>query len=270
MEAVCCPQFPVSRSTFAMDAIEVVGLAAAGFVAGAINAVAGGGSLVSFPALLAAGYDSKAANVTNTVAVWPGTLSGSVAYRSELGRQPRRIIALLIPAIAGALAGSALLLATSSETFDSIVPLLILTGVAIMLFQEPLGAFLSRRDVASRGGDHVPVLLHLGVFVTAIYGGYFGAGFGIITLALLAILLPDDLHHSNALKGILGLIVNGVAVVYFAAFGPVQWDAAAVMAAGSILGGYLGVGLIRKVSPVWLRRAVVLYGTIAAIVLLVT
>jgi uncharacterized membrane protein YfcA len=253
-----------------MDAIEVVGLALAGFVAGAINAVAGGGSLVSFPALLAAGYPSKAANVTNTVAVWPGTLGGSVAYRSELGRQPRRIIALLIPAIAGALAGSALLLATSSGTFDAIVPFLILTGVAIMVFQEPLGAFISRRNVGSTGGDHVPPLLHALVFITAVYGGYFGAGFGIITLALLAILLPDDLHHSNALKGILALIVNGVAVVYFAAFGPVQWGPAAVMAVGSVAGGFLGVGIMRRFSPVWLRRAVILYGTIAAIVLLVT
>jgi uncharacterized protein len=253
-----------------LDAIEVVGLAAAGFVAGAINAVAGGGSLVSFPALLAAGYDSKAANVTNTVAVWPGTLGGSVAYREEIRRQPRRIIALLLPAIAGALAGSALLLATSSDTFDAIVPFLILTGVAIMVFQEPLGKFISRRHGESRGPDHVPLLLHGGVFLTSIYGGYFGAGFGIITLALLSILMPDDLHHSNALKGILAAIVNGVAVVYFALFGPVKWGAAAVMAVGSTSGGYLGVHLIRRVSPVWLRRAVIVYGTIAAIVLLVT
>jgi uncharacterized membrane protein YfcA len=253
-----------------VDALEVVGLAAAAFVAGAINAVAGGGSLVSFPALLAAGYDAKPANVTNTVAVWPGSLGGSVAYREEVRRQPRRIAALLVPSVAGALAGSALLLATSSDTFDTIVPFLILTGVAIMIFQEPLGAFISRRDMGSRGADHVPLLLHTGVFITSIYGGYFGAGFGIITLAMLAVLMPDDLHHSNALKGILGLIVNGVAVVYFAAFGPVKWAPAAVMAAGSVGGGYLGVGLIRRFSPVWLRRIVVVYGTIAAIVLLVT
>jgi uncharacterized membrane protein YfcA len=253
-----------------MDALELVGLAAAGFAAGGINAVAGGGTLITFPALVAVGYDSKAANVTNTVAVWPGTLGGSVAYRDELRRQPRRILALLVPAIAGALAGSALLLATSSDTFDAIVPFLILTGVAIMIFQEPLGAFISRRNVVSIGGDHVPPLLHALVFIMAIYGGYFGAGFGIVTLALLAVLLPDDLHHSNALKGILASIVNGVAVIYFGLFGPVQWGAAAVMAAGSISGGYLGVGVIRRFSPVWLRRAVVVYGTCAAIVMLVT
>ena len=174
-----------------------------------------------------------------------------------------------MPAIAGALAGSALLLKTSSHTFDAIVPFLILTGVAIMIFQEPLGTFLQKRNVGSMGDDHVPLLLQVIVFVAAIYGGYFGAGFGIIILALLAILMPDDLHHSNALKGILALIVNGVAVMYFVAFGPVQWGPAAVMAGGSITGGYLGVGLMRRFSAVWLRRAVVLYGTIAAIVLLV-
>ena len=252
-----------------MGVLEVIGLAAAAFVAGAINAVAGGGSLISFPALLAAGYDSKAANVTNTVAIWPGTLGGSVAYRDELGRQPKRIVALLVPAIAGALVGSALLIKTSSHTFDAIVPFLILTGVAIMLFQEPLGTFLQKRNVGSIGGDHVPLLLQLVVFVASIYGGYFGAGFGIIVLAFLAILMPDDLHHSNALKGILAFIVNGVAVIYFIAFGPVQWGPAALMAAFAVAGGYLGVGLARKLKPVWLRRVVIVYGTIAAIVLLV-
>jgi uncharacterized membrane protein YfcA len=250
-----------------MSILEVIGLAGAAFLAGAINAVAGGGSLVSFPALLAAGYAAKPANVTNTVAVWPGTLGGSVAYRSELGRQPRRIIALIIPAVLGALAGSALLLATSSSTFDAIVPFLILTGVAIMLFQEPLGAFLARRNVASKGPDHVPLLLQILVFVASVYGGYFGAGFGIIVLALLSILMPDDLHHSNALKGILAMIVNGVAVVYFSAFGPVRWGPAVLMGASALAGGYLGVGLLRKLGPVWLRRAVVVYGTVAAIVL---
>ncbi|MEO8458010.1 MAG: sulfite exporter TauE/SafE family protein [Chloroflexota bacterium] len=252
-----------------MSIFEIVGLAAAAFVAGAINAVAGGGSLISFPALLAAGYDSKAANVTNTVAIWPGTLGGSLAYRSEISRQPTRIIALLVPAIVGALAGSALLLATSSDTFDAIVPFLILTGVAIMVFQEPLGRFLSRRNAVARSIDHVPVLLQGVVFTAAIYGGYFGAGFGIIILAFLSILLPDDLHHSNALKGILAMIVNGVAVVYFILFGPVQWGPAALMAAFAMAGGFLGVGLARRLGPVWLRRGVILYGTVAAIVLFV-
>jgi Predicted permeases len=253
-----------------MNILEVIGLAVAAFAAGAINAVAGGGSLVSFPALLAAGYAAKPANVTNTVAIWPGTLGGAVAYRSELGHQRMRIVFLLAPAIIGALAGSALLLATSGDTFRAIVPFLILTGVAIMVFQEPLGRFLERRNAVSTGADHVPLSLQAVVFLAAIYGGYFGAGLGVILLAFLSILLPDDLHHSNALKGILAMVVNGVAVVYFIAFGPVQWGPAALMAGAALAGGYLGVGLARKLGLVWLRRAVVVYGTIAAIILFFT
>jgi uncharacterized membrane protein YfcA len=252
-----------------MDVLEVVGLAAAAFIAGAINAVAGGGSLVSFPALLAAGYDAKVANVTNTVAIWPGTLGGSYAYRDELSRQRRRILVLLGPTIAGALAGSALLLTTSSDTFDAIVPFLIMIGVTLILFQDRIGKLTSGRHFVSQGAGHVPLFLMVTVFFGAAYGGYFGAGLGIILLGSLAIMMPDDLHHSNALKNILAALANGVAVLYFIAFGPVRWGPAALMAGAALGGGFLGVGIARRVGPKWLRRAVVIYGTVAAIVLLV-
>jgi len=252
-----------------MSILEIIGLAAAAFVAGAINAVAGGGSLVSFPALLAAGYAAKPANVTNTVAIWPGTVGGSYAYRTELGPQRRRIIVLIGPAIAGGLAGSALLLATSSSTFDAIVPFLIMIGVTLILFQDRISKYTTGHHFVSQGEGHVPIALIAVVFVGAVYGGYFGAGLGIILLGALSIMLPDDLHHSNALKGILASVVNGVAVLYFVAFGPVQWGPAALMAGAAMAGGYLGVGLARRLGQVWLRRAVVVYGTAAAIVLLV-
>ena len=206
-----------------MDALEIIGLAAAAFVAGAVNAVAGGGSNISFPALLAAGYGAKTANVTNTVALWPGYFGGSVAYRRELGRQTGRVVFLLLPSVAGAIAGSALLLSTSADTFESIVPFLILGGSIVMLFQQPLARMAQRRDLASRGGDHVPVALIAVVFAGAVYGAYFGAGLGVILLAGLATLMPDDLQHSNALKGLLSMVINGVAVLYFALFGPVEW-----------------------------------------------
>lgn len=254
----------------AMDALEIVGLAAAAFIAGAINAVAGGGSLVSFPALLAFGYASKPANVTNTVAIWPGTLGGSYAYRSELSRQRTRILVLLAPAIAGGLAGSALLLSTSSDTFDAIVPFLILGGVLLILFQERIGKFTAGHRFVSQGEGHAPIALIAVVFCAAVYGGYFGAGLGIILLASLSILLPDDLQHSNALKVILAGAANGVAVLYFIAFGPVRWGPAVLMAGAALAGGYLGVGVARRLGPTWLRRAVVVYGTVAAIILLVT
>ena len=251
-----------------MDATEIAGLAAAAFAAGAVNAVAGGGSNISFPALLAAGYGAKTANVTNTVALWPGYFGGSLAYRRELGHQGGRFVYLLLPSIAGALAGSALLLSTSADTFESIVPFLILLGSGVMLFQERLAKMAADRDLASRGGDHVPLALIVVVFAGAVYGAYFGAGLGVILLAGLMVLLPDDIQHSNALKGLLSMVINAVAVGYFALFGPVAWAPALVMAGGALAGGYLGVGVARRLGETWLRRAVVTFGVVVAGILL--
>lgn len=251
-----------------MDLLTGFGLAAAAFAAGAINAVAGGGSLVSFPALLAAGYPSKAANVTNTIALWPGYVGGSIGYRGELRRQRGRVIALAAPCIAGSLAGSAILLLTPESAFDAIVPFLILFACAVMAFQRPL-ARLARTAHPPPGGEaRVTLPLLAAVFVLAIYGAYFGGGLGIIMLATLAILLPDDLQHSNALKGLLSAVINFAAVAYFALFGPVAWGAVLVMAAGALAGGYLGAGLARRLGQRWLRIAVITYGVAAALILL--
>lgn len=252
-----------------MSIIEYLGLLLAAFTAGAINAVAGGGSLISFPALIAFGYPSKTANVTNTVALWPGYLAGSVGYRAELRLQRRRLLALAAPSIVGALAGSVILISTPQSAFDVIVPFLILFACALMAFQDRLAAFAQTHRLASRGADHVPLPLLASTFVLAIYGAYFGAGLGILTLAFLSILLPDDIQHSNALKGMLSLIINAIAVVYFALFGPVEWAPAAVMAAGAMAGGYLGVGVARRLGRQWLRVAVIAYGLVVVVVLLV-
>lgn len=253
-----------------MEVYEVVGLAIAAFAAGAVNAVAGGGSNISFPALLAFGYDAKPANVTNTVALWPGYFGGSVAYRRELQHQRVRAMLLLLPSILGALAGSILLLSTSADAFEAIVPFLILMGSGIMLFQGLLARAAEGRRISSRGGDHVPIALILTVFAGAVYGAYFGAGLGVILLAGLAILLPGDLQHSNALKGLLSAVINAVAVIWFALFGPVEWAPAFIMAGGALVGGYLGVGVARMLGAIWLRRAVIAFGVIVAVVLLLT
>ena len=252
-----------------MDFLDAIFLATAAFAAGAINAVAGGGSLVSFPALLAVGYPSKAANVTNTVALWPGYLGGSYGYRGELQRQRARIIALTIPSVLGALAGSAILLATSDSFFDSMVPFLIIFACALMVVQDRLGTWAQSHHLSAQPGDAVPVGLHIAVFFLAVYGAYFGAGLGIITLAFLGILLPDELQHSNALKGLLSALINFVAVVYFGLFGPLQWAPAAVMAVAALAGGYLGVGVARKLGKRWLRVTVIAYGLLVAGVLLI-
>ncbi len=251
-----------------MDLVAALGLAAAAFAAGAINAVAGGGSLVSFPALLAAGYPSKAANVTNTIALWPGYVGGSISYRGELRRQRRRVAALATPCIAGSLAGSAILLLTPDSAFDAVVPYLILFACGVMAFQGPLSRLA--RSAKPPPGGHAPVTLPLlaAVFVLASYGAYFGGGLGIIMLATLAILLPDDLQHSNALKGLLSAVINFAAVAYFSLFGPVAWEAVLVMAAGALAGGYLGAGVARRLGQRWLRVAVIAYGVTAALILL--
>ncbi|MGH2403648.1 MAG: sulfite exporter TauE/SafE family protein [bacterium] len=250
-----------------MDVLEAAFLALAAFAAGAVNAVAGGGSLISFPALVATGYEAKTANVTNTVALWPGYLGGSFGYRSELSAQHSRIVALVLPSVLGAIAGSAILLSTPGDAFEAIVPFLILFAVGLMVFQERLTEFATTHRLHSQGNDHVPWLLHAAAFLLAAYGAYFGAGLGIMTLAVLAVLLPDDLQRSNALKGILSLLINGVAVIYFVLFGPVEWGPALVMAGAALVGGNFGVRIARRLSVEWLRRAVIAFAVAVAIVL---
>lgn len=248
-----------------VDGLQVLGLGAAAFLAGAINAVAGGGSLVSFPAIVAAGYETKAANVTNTVALWPGYAAGSWGYRAELDRQLGRVARLTIPSILGAIAGSIILLATPTSVFDIVVPFLILFACGLMLSQDRLAARFRPRSAT--GEAPVTGAVAAVTFLLAIYGAYFGAGLGIMLLAVLGIFLPDEIQHSNALKGMLSLVMNAMAVAWFALFGPVAWGVAAVMAAGAIAGGYLGVGVARRLGRRWLRIAVVGYGLVAATIL---
>lgn len=244
-------------------------LAAVAFAAGAINAVAGGGSLLSFPALIAVGVPVKTANVTNNVALWPGYLSGTIAYRRELDGQRKRALALLLPSAVGAVGGSAILLLTPTEAFEAIVPFLILFACALMAFQRPISNFTQARRMNARYPEHVPASLYISSFLMAIYGAYFGAGLGIMLLSVLSVLLPDDLHRCNALKGFLSFAIGSVAAVYFGLFGPVLWPQVFVMGAAAIAGGYLGVAVVRRVPAAWLRTGVVAYGVVVATVLFV-
>ena len=251
-----------------MEPLEFALLGVAAFVAGAINAVAGGGSLVSFPALVAVGYPSKVANVTNTVALWPGYVGGSIGYAAQLSGQRRRVLILTIPSILGALVGSAILLYTPDSAFDAIVPFLILFAASLMALQTRLSAWVARHR-PDANTEATPIEVQVAVFVLAIYGAYFGAGLGILTLAVLGILLPDDLHRSNALKGLLSALMNAAAVVYFAIWGPVEWVPAAVMAVAALGGGYYGVGVARKFSAQHLRIGVITYAFVVAAILFV-
>jgi uncharacterized membrane protein YfcA len=248
--------------------LEALGLAVAAFAAGAVNAVAGGGSLISFPALIAAGYPAKTANVTSTVALWPGSVGGSIAYREELSTQKERIKVLGAIAILGAIVGSILLLVSPPGVFKAIVPWLIFFACFLLLLQPRISAWVRAHRPRSADVKH-PVELLVGEFIAATYGAYFGAGLGIVTLAILGIFLPDDLQKLNALKGLLALIINGIAMIIFAVFGPVVWSAALLMAACSWAGGYLGVRIARKFDPRVLRAIVLIAGFAAAIKLLV-
>jgi uncharacterized protein len=238
-------------------------LLAAGAAAGAVNTVAGGGSLVSFPALLAVGYSPVTANVTNQVGLVPGYLGGSVGYREELAGQAGRARDLGMTAGLGAVAGSALLLVAPAGSFRAVVPYLVLLSCVLLAFQPAL-----TRAAGRHRSEHPGAPLHAGTFLAGIYGGYFGGALGIVLLALLGALLVDGLQRLNALKGLLSLIIGVVAAVAFALFGPVAWGAAALVAVGSLLGGHGGAGLARRLSPTVLRWSIVVYGVAAAIVLL--
>ena len=242
---------------------EIALLGGAGFLAGAVNAVAGGGSLISFPALLAVGQPAVTANVTNAVAVVPGYLGGTIGYRRELQGQRRRAVGLAATSIVGAVCGAILLLVSSEKLFKAIVPFLVLFSAALLAAQ-PLMSKLTRGP--RRGGEHT-VRLHAMNFGAAVYGGYFGAGLGIMLLAVLGLSIDDELQRLNALKGLLSLVIGLVAAAYFAIFGPVQWDAAAVMAVTSLGGGQAGVVLARRLDDRVLRWVVVAFGTAVGIAL---
>jgi len=246
-----------------MDAGSAALLAGAGFGAGVVNAVAGGGSLISFPALLAAGYPGITANVTNAIAVLPGYVGGSLAYRRELAGQRARIRALAMTSAAGAAAGAALLLVSPASVFEAIVPWLILAGCALLAVQPRAAAAVRKRRARP------PLVLHGVLFVATVYGGYFGGGLGIMLLAILGVFVDDGLQRLNALKGVLSLLVAVVTAAGFALFGPVAWDAAAIVGVTCLAGGAAGVGAARRLPAPILRGLVIAYGVIVAIVLLV-
>lgn len=229
---------------------------------GGINAVAGAGTLITFPVMVAVGYDSKIANVTNKIALWPGSVSTVVAYRPELATNAETMKVLLLPMAAGAIIGSVLLLSTPTDVFDVIIPFLILGSCALLAFQSRITAY------ALKGKRPDTNLLRLGVLAVSAYGGYFGGGLGIVTLALFAVFLPTDLQASNALKGFLQMSVNGLAAMYFAFFGNVAWDAALMMAVFSLIGGYWGARIARKLPRKQLLTVAVGYGTLAGFYLL--
>jgi uncharacterized membrane protein YfcA len=232
----------------------------AALVAGAINSVAGGGTLVSFPALVWIGLPSVIANATSTVALWPGSLGGMLGYREDMRSLPRRSYLLIIPGTLGGMIGAVLLAITPTDVFDRLVPLLILFATVLFMLQQPV-----QRMIKTSGKAHAALTSWLvGAlvfqFFVAVYGGYFGAGMGILMLAAFGILGYTDIHQMNGLKMMLTLFINGVAALYFMWKGLVVWPEAIIMAVASIIGGVWGAGSARRIGQKGVRRIVVVIG----------
>jgi uncharacterized membrane protein YfcA len=226
--------------------------------------------LISFPALLAVGYSAVVANVTSTVGIWPGYLGGAAGFRTELMSQRDRVRALAPTALAGGLSGAALLLVTPADVFSDVAPYLILAACALFAVQP----YVARKMAARRRSDTigrartVPLPAVAGVFAAAVYGGYFGAGLGVILLAVLGLVLTDSLTRINGLRGALALLVNSIAAVTFMIAADVAWSAAGVLAVTSLVGGYTGARLSRRLPAPVLRIVVIAIGLVAAIRLL--
>lgn len=249
--------------TLSLAAIAVV--AAAGFVAGAINAIVGSGSLLTFPTLLAVGYPPVVANVSNTVGIFVGTLGGVFGYRRELSGQGPRIAGLLLPTFAGGLLGAILLLILPQQVFKGVVPVLVALAIVLVVVQPWLTRHLGptfHGTLAQR------VLLPVATFLTAIYGGYFGAAQGVILMGIFLVLIDDSAQRLNALKNVCSSITNFVSAVYFVLFAQVAWEPAVVIGIASLAGSQVGSVAGRRLSPGLLRAVIVVAGLAALVKLL--
>lgn len=234
----------------------------AGFGAGFVNAIAGGGTLLSFPALLAGGLPPIVANATNTLALVPGSLASTLAYRDRLRANRPLILTYGLPSVIGGLLGAILLLATTDQLFRTIVPYLILLACVLLVLNEPVARWMTQR--AALNPQRHAVVLWVCQLAIGVYGGYFGAGIGIMMLAAMAIFLPEDLQTANALKSLLAVFINGTATVYFVLAGRVDYRWGAVMAVAAIAGGYIGAHTAQRLSARWLRVCVIIYGIVIA------
>ncbi|MBL0219832.1 MAG: sulfite exporter TauE/SafE family protein [Myxococcales bacterium] len=244
------------------DVARIAMVGGAALIGGAVNAIAGGGSLITFPALVAAGLPPVVASVTNTVAMCPGYLGATLAQRKDLVGQGRRAAILLPFACAGGIGGAALLLHTSHKTFEVIVPFLILTAALLVGLQDSLRRWLLARVPA----HHAELLAVIPIGLAAVYGGYFGAGMGVMVLAALGVVLADSLIRINALKQTVSLVVNVSAALVFLVWGPIDWALTLVMAGAALVGGALGGVLSTRIPPAALRWTVVVIGVGVSVV----
>ncbi|MEV8526866.1 MULTISPECIES: sulfite exporter TauE/SafE family protein [unclassified Streptomyces] len=249
----------------ALSIWEALAVFAAGIGAGTINTIVGSGTLLTFPVLLATGLPPVTANVSNALGLVPGSISGAIGYRHELRGQTRRVLRLGATALLGGLAGAVLLLALPSKAFDAIVPVLVGAALVLVLFQPRISAAIRRRREA-RGTEAHPeggTALLVGLFFASMYGGYFGAAQGVLYLSLMGLLLHESLQRINAVKNILGAVVNGIAAVFFLFVAHFDWTAVLLIAVGSTIGGQIGAKVGRRLKPAVLRGVIIAVGIVA-------
>ncbi len=252
-----------------MSPTEAVLIALAGVAAGTINTVVGSGTLITFPTLLAFGVPPVTANVSNTVGLVPGSMSGVFGYRRELAGQRGRVLRLGAASLLGGVAGALLLLWLPSSAFDAIVPALIALGVVLVLLGPRIQRSVASR-AESRGGipDHGVWWVWPAVAAAGVYGGYFGAAQGVLLMAILGIGVADSMQRHTATKNVLALIVNAVAALVFIAVADIDWTVAGLIAIGSVIGGQIGATVGRRLPPVLLRAVIATVGVVALAVLL--
>jgi uncharacterized membrane protein YfcA len=244
-----------------VDPLEALAIFVAGIAAGTINTIVGSGTLITFPVLIALGYQPLVANVSNNIGLVPGSMTGAYGYRRELHGQRERVIQLGAVSIAGAAIGAALLLVLPSSAFDAIVPVLIAIALILVVVQPRLNASLDRRH---REGHRSGAVRGL-VGACGIYGGYFGAAQGILLMGILGLAIEDTLQRLNGLKNVLAGLNNLTAGLIFVFAASVNWGVAGLIAAGSIIGGFLGARYGRRLSPTALRVLIVIVGTVAIV-----
>jgi uncharacterized membrane protein YfcA len=250
----------------AFPGLDLLAIFLGGLCAGLMNAVAGGGTLVSYPILLWLGRDPIVANATNALALWPGSLAGAWGFRREIVRLPRLLKVLVPAAILGGLVGGWLLLATPSKLFSAFVPYLILFATAVLAAKSVLTRIL-RKPTGGHTGARALVLV-VAQFAVSVYGGYFGAGMGILMLAALGLYGLSDFHERNAMKNLLAATTNGVASIFFTAAGAIRWGDSVVLGAGAVVGGLVGAAVGRRLSSRTLEMAAIVVGLVATVSLL--
>jgi len=258
-----------------MTGWEALAVFVAGMAAGGINTVVGSGTLITFPVLLAFGYSPVVANVSNTIGLVPGSISGAIGYRRELVGQGPRLLRLGLASLLGGIAGAVLLLTLPGSAFKAIVPVLIVVALVLVILQPRLARRIAARRAGKSGTDaadehaHGGVVLWIAVFATGVYGGYFGAAQGVLLLALFGVFLAENMQRMNAVKNVLAAIVNGVAAILFMIVADVAWWVVLIIAVGSVIGGQIGAKVGRRLPPTALRAVIVVVGLVAVVRLLI-